>query len=79
MSSSTDTSAMVELLASQWTELKTLVEAVGLDVAKSLNGNVSAGVRARKGMRYLKKLTHQASMTSLEIYKAGKPENEVKE
>jgi len=37
-----------------WNELKALVEAVEDDVVKNANGNASAGVRARRGLRLLK-------------------------
>ncbi len=38
----------------QWNEIKTLVESLDLDVVKNANGNASAGVRARRGLRLLK-------------------------
>jgi len=38
----------------KWNELKLIVESVDLDVLKNANGNASAGVRARKGLRALK-------------------------
>ena len=38
----------------KWAELKVLVESIELDVHKNANGNKSAGVRARKGLRLLK-------------------------
>ena len=37
-----------------WLEIKTLTEALDLDVAKSAQGNAAAGGRARKGLRLLK-------------------------
>jgi hypothetical protein len=37
-----------------WNEIKVLVESIDLDVHKNANGNASAGVRARKGLRVLK-------------------------
>jgi len=37
-----------------WTEVKTLVETLEVDVHKNANGNKSAGVRVRKGLRLLK-------------------------
>ena len=39
----------------QWEELKVLVESLDLDVHKNAHGNKSAGVRARRGLRLLKK------------------------
>ena len=38
----------------QWNEIKVLVESLDLDVVKNANGNSSAGVRARRGLRLLK-------------------------
>jgi hypothetical protein len=43
-----------ENVLNKWTEVKTLVETLDLDVMKNANGNKSAGVRARKGLRLLK-------------------------
>ena len=41
-------------ITDKWTEIKTLIESIDLDVHKNAAGNVSAGVRARKGLRLLK-------------------------
>jgi hypothetical protein len=38
----------------QWNEIKVLIESLDLDVLKNANGNASAGVRARRGLRLLK-------------------------
>tara|TARA_R110000824_G_scaffold357562_3_gene545086 strand:- start:2577 stop:2756 length:180 start_codon:yes stop_codon:yes gene_type:complete len=38
----------------KWEELKVLIETLELDVRKNANGNKSAGVRARKGLRLVK-------------------------
>ena len=38
----------------QWDQLKVLVESLEVDVRKSINGNKSAGVRARKCLRLVK-------------------------
>ena len=38
----------------KWEELKVLIESLELDVRKNANGNKSAGVRARKGLRLIK-------------------------
>jgi len=46
-------SSKTELLE-QWEELRVLVESLNLDIHKSANGNKSAGVRARKGLRLAK-------------------------
>ena len=39
----------------KWSEIKVLIESIDLDVHKNANGNASAGVRARRGLRALKK------------------------
>ncbi len=41
-------------IASKWQEIKTLIETLEVDVVKNANGNASAGVRARRGLRTLK-------------------------
>ena len=52
-------------LLEQWTELKTLVESLELDLLKNANGNKSAGVRARKGLRLLKQKSAELVKSSL--------------
>lgn len=37
-----------------WEELKVTVDSIELDILKQANGNASAGVRARRGLRSLK-------------------------
>ena len=41
-------------LVTKWQELKTLIESLEVDIVKNANGNASAGVRARRGLRALK-------------------------
>ena len=43
--------SMNEALISQYEELKVLIETLQTDVVKNAQGNKSAGVRARKGLR----------------------------
>lgn len=38
-----------------WNKVKTLVESMEIDIQKNAGGNASAGVRARRGLRLLKK------------------------
>jgi len=45
---------MREQILDIWTEVKTLVEVLEVDIHKNANGNKSAGVRVRKGLRLLK-------------------------
>lgn len=49
-----------------WEELKVLVESVELDMVKNINGNKSAGLRVRKGLRLVKQKTTDLVKTSLE-------------
>ena len=41
-------------LLQKWQELKVLMESLEVDIAKNANGNASAGVRVRRGLRNLK-------------------------
>lgn len=50
----------------QWDQLKVLVESLEIDVKKSLRGNKSAGVRARKGLRLVKNNAAALIRASLE-------------
>ncbi|MBC8408881.1 MAG: histone H1 [Rhodobacteraceae bacterium] len=60
---------MSDELATKWSELKTLVESLELDVLKQASGNASAGVRARRGLRLLKNEVSDLVRTSLEVQK----------
>jgi len=57
-------------LLDEWKELKVLVESLELDVHKNANGNKSAGVRARKGLRLLKKRASDLVKSSLSTDKS---------
>ncbi len=59
---------MSELL-DKWSELKVLVESLELDVHKNANGNKSAGVRARKGLRLVKARASELVKESLAVSK----------
>ncbi len=59
-----------ESLLSQFEELKLLVETLQSDVVKNAQGNKSAGIRARKGLREAKKLASTIVKTSLESDKS---------
>jgi len=61
---------MSDELATKWSELKTLVESLELDVLKQANGNASAGVRARRGLRLLKNEVSDLVRTSLDVQKS---------
>ena len=65
---------MSEELTAKWAELKTLVESLELDVLKQANGNASAGVRARRGLRLLKNEVADIVRVSLATEKSRKEE-----
>jgi len=54
----------------KWNELKTLMESLEVDVVKNSQGNKSAGVRARKGLRLVKKNATDIVKSSLESDKS---------
>ena len=56
-------------LLGKWEELKILLETLNLDVVKNANGNRSAGVRARRGLREVKKRAADLVKVSLETDK----------
>jgi len=56
---------MSNTIVDSWNNIKVLVESLELDVHKNANGNRSAGVRARRGLRQLKK--EAASLVKLTI------------
>ena len=45
----------MSVLVDQWNEFKVLIESLEIEIHKNANGNKSAGVRARKGLRLAKK------------------------
>ena len=57
---------MNENLIEHFEELKVLVETLQKDVVKNSQGNKSAGVRARKGLRQIKKMATDIVRLSLE-------------
>lgn len=56
---------MNEEIIQQYEEIKVMVESLQTDVIKNSQGNKSAGVRARKGLRELKKLVSGLVKSSL--------------
>lgn len=52
-------------LQSAWQEFKILVESIEKDIVKNSSGNKSAGVRARKGLRNVKKVAADLVKLSL--------------
>jgi hypothetical protein len=59
-------------IVDKWNELKVLIESLELDVLKNANGNNSAGVRARRGLRLLKKESAELVKLTIEQEKARK-------
>ena len=56
---------MDEKIIEQYEEIKVLVEMLEADIVKNSQGNKSAGVRVRKGLRELKKNAAELVKTSL--------------
>ena len=54
----------------KWTELKSIIEQLELDVVKNAKGVAAAGVRARKGLRDLKTKAAELVKTTVELDKA---------
>ena len=59
-------------ILNKWNEIKVLVESIDLDVLKNANGNASAGVRARKGLRSLKNAASDLVKTTISEEKTRK-------
>jgi len=59
-------------IASKWSELKSLVEALEADVAKNAKGVAAAGVRARKGLRQLQTSAKELVKLTLDTDKTKK-------
>ena len=56
-------------LLDQYETLRTLIESLHRDVVKHSQGNKSAGLRVRKGLRETKKIASNLVRTSLESAK----------
>lgn len=56
---------------SKWNDLKSLVEALELDVSKNARGVAAAGVRARKGLRALQAKSKELVKLTIELEKAA--------
>lgn len=56
---------MNDSLVEKYEELKLLVETLQVDIVKNASGNKSAGIRARKSLRDLKKLASEIVKNSL--------------
>lgn len=62
---------MNEKIVERWERLKVLMVATEEDVLKNARGNASAGVRARKGLRTLKKEAHELVKLTVSELKKG--------
>ena len=60
----------------KWTEIKTIMESIELDISKNAAGNASAGVRARKGLRLLKKEAAELVKVTVQADKDRKDANQ---
>ena len=56
---------MNDNLIDGYEELKKLIESLQIDIVKNAGGNKSAGVRARKGLREIKKIAAEIVKSSL--------------
>jgi len=63
-----------ETVLVKWNELKALVEALEVDVAKNARGVAAAGVRVRKGLRHLASSSKDLVKLTLENDKSKKSE-----
>jgi hypothetical protein len=61
-----------EVIAETWKRVKTLVDSMDLDIQKNAGGNASAGVRARRGLRLLKKEAAALIKSMVEVEKERK-------
>ena len=59
-------------IITKWEEMKVLMESIDNDVSKNATGNASAGVRARKGLRLLKKEAAELVKMTVEADKERK-------
>lgn len=53
-------------ILNKWEELRVLFESLEVDVKKTAKGNKTAGVRARKGLRLLKKASSDLVKVTLD-------------
>jgi len=63
-----------ETVLAKWNELKALVEALEVDVAKNARGVAAAGVRVRKGLRQVAASSKELVKLTLESDKTKKTE-----
>jgi urease gamma subunit len=61
-----------DAIVTAWSKVKTLVESMDIDIQKNAGGNASAGVRARRGLRLLKKEAAALIKSMVEVEKSRK-------
>lgn len=55
-----------------WNEIKQLLTEIDVDIHKNANGNASAGVRARKGLRLIKSKSAELTKVTVNEEKSRK-------
>jgi hypothetical protein len=64
-------------LLNKWEEIRVLIESMDIDVRKNATkGNAAAGIRARRGLRLLKKTAHDLLMMSMKEDRGDKKDEE---
>ena len=63
---------MSNLVNEKWNQIKPIIESIDLDVHKNAAGNASAGIRARRGLRLLKKETAELVKITVDLDKKRK-------
>lgn len=58
-----------------WAALKDVVDQIDVDVRKNANGNASAGVRARKGLRTIRAKAAEITKLTIDLEKARKQQS----
>lgn len=61
-----------DTIAENWQRIKTIIDSMEIDMQKSNNGNASAGVRVRRGLRLMKKEASALVKTMVEQVKQSK-------
>lgn len=61
-----------DTITDTWQRIKTIIDSMDIDMQKSKNGNASAGVRVRRGLRLMKKEASALVKTMVEEAKQRK-------
>lgn len=65
---------MENSVLAKWNDLKELIDALEIDVAKNAKGVAAAGVRVRKGLRALQAKSKELVKLTIELDKSLKEE-----